>query len=200
VPKLWNSTIEAHRRAVHDATLEAAAVLVAEEGLAAVTMSRVARESGIGRATLYKYFSDVEAILLAWHERQVEGHLARLSKEAERGGDPARRLEAVLHEYAVIRHGVGGHYDAELAGVLHRSDHVMSADYKLRHMIGVLVADATNTGAIRADVPTEELVSYCLHALTAAANLPSKAAIRRLVTVTLAGLQPGGARGTNARH
>lgn len=34
-----------------------------------MTMSRIAEEIGIGRATLYKYFPDVEAILLAWHER-----------------------------------------------------------------------------------------------------------------------------------
>jgi hypothetical protein len=35
------------------------------------------------------------------------------------------------------------------------------------------------------------LASYCLHALGAAGSLPSKAAVHRLVTVTLAGLQPG---------
>ena len=35
-----------------------------------------------------------------------------------------------------------------------------------------------------------ELASYCLHALAAASSLPSAAAIRRLVTVTLAGLRP----------
>ncbi|MGI9077433.1 MAG: TetR/AcrR family transcriptional regulator, partial [Gemmatimonadaceae bacterium] len=55
MPKLWNETIEAHRRAVRDATLNATAALVAEHGLASVTMSQIARETGIGRATLYKY-------------------------------------------------------------------------------------------------------------------------------------------------
>ena len=38
--------------------------MVAAHGLASVTMSRIAEETGIGRATLYKYFSDVEAILV----------------------------------------------------------------------------------------------------------------------------------------
>lgn len=46
------------------------AALVAEQGLTSVTMSRIAKESGIGLATLYKYFPDVESILLAWHERR----------------------------------------------------------------------------------------------------------------------------------
>lgn len=42
--------------------------LVAERGLRSVTMSEIAQRVGIGRATVYKYFSDVESILLAWHE------------------------------------------------------------------------------------------------------------------------------------
>src|SRR6516225_10322457 len=61
VPKLWTQTLEEHRRAVHDATLDTTAALVHEHGLAAVTMSKIAAETGIGRATLYKYFPDVEA-------------------------------------------------------------------------------------------------------------------------------------------
>ena len=55
VPKLWNETIEAHRRAVRDAILETTAALVVEHGLTSVTMSQIAEETGIGRATLYKY-------------------------------------------------------------------------------------------------------------------------------------------------
>ena len=47
------------------------------------------------------------------------------------------------------------------------------------------------TGDVRNDVAPGELASYCLHALAAASGLPSKAAVRRLVTVTLAGLHPG---------
>ena len=34
VPRLWDETIEAHRRAVRDATLDTTAALVAEHGLA----------------------------------------------------------------------------------------------------------------------------------------------------------------------
>jgi hypothetical protein len=33
-------------------------------------------------------------------------------------------------------------------------------------------------------------LSYCLHALAAASEVPSKAAIGRLVEITLAGLRP----------
>jgi AcrR family transcriptional regulator len=64
-----------HRREVRDAILDTMAALVAEHGLLGVTMSQIAEETGIGRATLYKYFPDVEAILLAWHDRQFTAHI-----------------------------------------------------------------------------------------------------------------------------
>src|ERR671921_393403 len=80
VPKLWKETIEAHRQGVRDAVLDTTAALVAEHGLRSVTMSQIAGETGVGRATLYKYFSGVEAILLAWHERQITGHLEHLAE------------------------------------------------------------------------------------------------------------------------
>src|SRR5882762_4556476 len=102
VPKLWNETIEAHRQAVRDATLDTTAALVAEHGLASVTMSGIAEKTGIGRATLYKYFSDVDAILAAWHERQIAGHLAELTEIRDQTDDPGKRLEAVLRAYALI--------------------------------------------------------------------------------------------------
>lgn len=65
MPKLWNETIEAHRHTVREAILNTTAELVTEHGLLSVTMSQIAEKTGIGRATLYKYFPDVEAILHA---------------------------------------------------------------------------------------------------------------------------------------
>jgi AcrR family transcriptional regulator len=187
VPKLWNETIEEHRRAVREATLDTTATLVAAHGLRSVTMSQIAEETGIGRATLYKYFPDVEAILAAWHERQVSGHLEYLVQVGDQTGDASERLEAVLEAYALIQHE---HHGTELAALLHRGEHVARAQQQLRDFIRDLVTEGAESGDLRDDVAPDELVSYCLHALTAASSLPSKAAVRRLVTVTLAGLRP----------
>jgi AcrR family transcriptional regulator len=190
VPKLWNETIEAHRREVRDAILDTTSALVAEHGLLSVTMSRIAEETGIGRATLYKYFSDVEAILFAWHKRQITGHLEYLAEVRDQAGDAGERLHAVLAAYALISYESHGHHDTELAAFLHRDEQVARAQQQLRDMIRDLLTEGAETGDIRNDVAPDELASYCLHALTAAGSLPSKAAVRRLVTVTLAGLQP----------
>jgi AcrR family transcriptional regulator len=190
VPKLWNETIEAHRMQVREAILSTTAALVAAHGLRSVTMSQIAEEAGIGRATLYKYFKDVEAILLAWHERQITGHLEQLAEIRDQAGDPSERLEAVLEAYALISHETRGHHDTELAAFLHRDEHLARARQHLVEMIRDLLAEAARSGDIRDDVAPDELASYCLHALAAAGSLPSTTAVRRLVTVTLAGLQP----------
>lgn len=187
MPKLWNDTIEAHRREVRDAILDATATLVTEHGLAAVTMSQIAEDTGIGRATLYKYFPDVEAILVAWHERHVSGHLEHLSQLATQTGNPRQRLGAVLEAYALIMHH---RHEPQLSALLHRGEHVARAERHLQEFIRDLLAEGAKAGEVRRDVAPDELAKYCLHALTAAGGLSSKAAVQRLVAVTLAGLQP----------
>ncbi|WP_350276420.1 TetR/AcrR family transcriptional regulator [Kribbella sp. HUAS MG21] len=190
MPKLWTDTVETHRREVRDAVLHATWKLVSEGGALAVTMSQVAAEVGIGRATLYKYFPDVESILRAWHEQQVEAHLAQLTELRDKSGDPAAALAAVLGGYAKIcwhrtRHGVDG-----LEGVLHRAvDGVRGVD-RLHALFTDVLRDAAGAGAVRSDVAPGELASYCVHALAAAGHVPSKPAVERLVGVVVAGLAP----------
>ena len=63
MPKLWAHTVETHRHEIREAIQDTTLALVAEQGLRSVTMSQIAELTGIGRATLYKYYSDVESIL-----------------------------------------------------------------------------------------------------------------------------------------
>ena len=189
VPKLWSETIKKHRRQVHDAILDAAVALVAHQGLHAVTMSEVAEKSGVGRATLYKYFPDIGSILVAWHDNQVSSHLERLVEVRDRGGSAQERLQAVLGAYALMTferpHGT------ELATFVHRGEHLADAPEKLGAFLVELLVDAGKAGDIRSDIPPAELAAFCLNALAAAGNLTSKAAVQRLVQITLAGLRLG---------
>jgi AcrR family transcriptional regulator len=190
MPKLWTDTIEEHRREVHGAILDTTAILAAERGLRSVTMSQIAEDVGIGRATLYKYFPDVDAILAAWHERQLAGHLTQLARAAAQAGGPYQRLAAVLETYALIQHELREAHRTELATHLHETPHVARAQQHLRDLVRELVAGAAAAGQVRDDVAAGELAAFCLYALAAATSLPSKAAVRRLVQVTLAGLRP----------
>jgi len=195
VPKIWSETIESHRRDVHRAIVGTTAALVAEHGLRAVTMSQIAERSGIGRATLYKYFPDVETILVAWHEAHVTDHLHRLVELRDRTGDPGKRLDAVLEAYGLLSHESHGDHGTDLVALVHGGDHVGRAQEALTRLLRDLLADAAAGGHVRDDVGPDELAGYCLHALTAARTLPSKAAVRRLVRVTLAGLRPSDTAG-----
>lgn len=188
VPKLWTDTVEKHRRAVRDAALDAAAKLVAAHGLASATMSKIAAETGIGRATLYKYFPDVESVLIAWHERQVGAYLEELARVRDQAGGPGQRLEAVLQAYALmIRDRPHG---TDLPALLHGGGHIGRAHQHLTRLLEDLLGQAARGGDVRDDIPPAELAAYCLHALAAAGTLRTAAAVRRLVTVTLAGLRP----------
>ncbi len=166
--------------------MDATAALVTEHGLSAVTMSRVAEETGIGRATLYKYFPDVEAIMTAWHERLITQHLQQLTAVRDQAGTPQGRLELVLKHYAEISYQ---RHDTELVALLHRGAHVVRAQHQLRDLIRELIREGVQTRDLRDDVSPDELATFCLHALTAAGNLPSKAAVQRLIDVTLSGLR-----------
>src|SRR5262249_3361738 len=150
-----------------------------------VTMSQIAESTGIGRATLYKYFPDAEAILRAWHQRQISRHLEYLREVRARAGDAGQKLEAVLEAYALINrerlqhtarhqgsqhHAGRGHGGTDLAAFLHRDDQVAHAEKQLRSMIRELLAEAAKTGAVRDDVPPDELANYCIHSLSGAAD------------------------------
>ncbi len=198
MPKLWNDTIEAHRREVREAILDATATLVAGHGLLGVTMSQIAEQTGIGRATLYKYFPDVEAILVAWHARHVTAHLQHLAEVRAQDADPGARLEAVLRAYARIVHARAQH-GADLAALLHRDEHVSSAQQQVHVLVRDVLVEAVTAGNVRDDIAPDELASYCLHALAAAGDLPDESAVHRLVTLTLAGLQSPLVAGSSRR-
>jgi AcrR family transcriptional regulator len=190
MPKLWTDTIEEHRAAVREAVLDAAAELVADLGLTGVTMSAIAERTGIGRATLYKYFPDVETVLGAWHERQVGSHLQRLSKVAEEHDNPGERLAAVLAAYAENVNESRRNGAPVVAAQLHRGPHMHDAEMQLREMLADLISEGRKAGAARRDVPAEELADYALAALGGAARLASSAAVKRLVAVVLDGIRP----------
>lgn len=189
VPKLWSETIETHRHAVSEAILDTTWALITEHGPTSVTMSQIAEKAGIGRATLYKYFPDVETILFAWHERQISAHLGRLTEIRDQTDDVGEQLDAVLEAYAFIAYQRGRH-GAELGKLLHRDGHTAQAQRHLSDFIGSLLAENAAQGSVRDDIAPDELAAFCLHALTAAAGVSTEPAVHRLVAITLDGIRP----------
>jgi AcrR family transcriptional regulator len=152
VPRLWTTTVEEHRREVRQAILDATWRLATESGLRSVTMSAIADQVGIGRATLYKYFPNVEAILDAQHQQHVAEHLERLGQLSEQPGEPRERLARVLEAYALIGHHRERHGGDDLFARLHRPGTVQDAEERVRRLMQDLIraalqADDLTSGA-----------------------------------------------------
>lgn len=186
--KLWEESIDGHRRAVRDAIMEATWRLAEQHGALSLTMSQVATAAGIGRATLYKYFTDVESILVAHHAQHVEAHLKAL--ETLRGGsDPVNsRLVAVVRAYASICFRSAQHSSTDVSGLVHRGPEVADAERRLRSVFADLMAEAAAEALVRRDVSSDELAEYCLRALQAAGHAADLDQVERLVRVVLDGL------------
>jgi AcrR family transcriptional regulator len=189
VPKLWEESIDGHRRAVREAITEAAWRLAEEHGPLALTMSQVANAAGIGRATLYKYFTDVESILVAHHARHVENHLQALEGLRTGPGTVGARLVAVVGTYASICFQRGRHGSIDVSALVHRGPEVADAEVRLRRAFAELIEEAAPEGIVRTDVSADELAAYCLHALAAAGHVTRLDGVACLVRVVLDGLR-----------
>ncbi len=188
MPKLWEESIDGHRRAVRDAITEAAWQLAEEHGPLALTMSQVANAAGIGRATLYKYFTDVESILIAHHAQHVEGHLQALELLRNGPGPAGSRLVAVVRAYASICYQRGRRGSTDISALVHRDPEVTQAERRLRRIFAELIEEAASEDLVRSDMASDELAAYSLNALTAAGRVTHLDGVDRLVRVVLDGL------------
>lgn len=153
-------------------------------------MSSIAENTGIGRATHYKYFPDVESIFSALHQRHIGHHFEHLN-EAGQGGAAINRLKGALTAYAHIqrerpppatRPRVGSPAPQRSIG--------RQAQRELHQMTRELVEDAVSDGAIRDDIPSTASPAMPSTLSTQPDYAPSEAAASRLVTLTVAGMRP----------
>lgn len=174
MPRLWADTIDTHRRQVHDAILDATAELIAEHGPLSVAMSAIAERAGIGRATLYKYFPDVESILVAWHARNFAHQFVSLEALSEA---PDLTLHDVVTFVAAQRRHHAHHQGGENLGTLaHTLTHVLggpmpAVEREVVAALAQLLARLVELKQVRADHDPELLARWLLHAAHAPADL-----------------------------
>ena len=188
MPKIWADTMDTHRRQVNDAILDATAELIAEHGPMSVAMSAIAERVGIGRATLYKYFPDVEAILVAWHARDFAGHREQLEALADAENVTLDDIASfVLTQRRQHRHHKGVDLVGSLAHTLAGAEGPIE-DTIHRDVIASLstvMARLAQHKEVRADCEPEVLASWLLHAVHAPADIADDA-ISELIVDSLA--------------
>jgi AcrR family transcriptional regulator len=188
MPRIWADTMDTHRRQVTEAILDATAELIAEHGPMSVTMSAIAERVGIGRATLYKYFPDVQAILVAWHTRDFAGHRDQLQALTQAQNvtlsDVAALVRAQRHRH---RHHRGVDLVDKLAHTLAGAEGPIddTIQREVIESLSALMARLAQRKEVRADREPELLARWLLHAVHAPADLDDDA-ISDLVVDSLA--------------
>jgi AcrR family transcriptional regulator len=83
-------------------TLEAARILFAERGFAAVTMDEIAAEVGVTKPLLYAYFGNKEGLYLACMEPAAEALVDTVAAAVEACDTPAETLRAGVHAFFIF--------------------------------------------------------------------------------------------------
>lgn len=78
---------QARAMATQDAIVEAAAHIIAKGGLAAFNTNAVAERAGVSIGSLYQYFPNKDALMVALIERSQRQQLARVKAAVDMAGD-----------------------------------------------------------------------------------------------------------------
>lgn len=96
MPRITGPTIAEHVAAQESAVVAAARRLFAEQGVAAVSLVDIAREVGLGRTSLYRYFPTKAHILQRWFDQEMDALVAHSTEALAGASDPEAALVAWL--------------------------------------------------------------------------------------------------------
>lgn len=125
------------------------------------TMEEIAREADISKATLYKYFSDKDTILIAYIQEI-------LKEKREKIEENIRDIKGIANKL---------HYLFEAISNVFLEDKILAANYfkirinetlrfsednnrkgNMRQIISIILGDAQDAGEIRKDIPIDYII------------------------------------------
>ena len=97
MPRIAAASIEEHVRQQTQRIHTAARKLFAEQGFLSTDLGDIAREVGLARNSLYRYFPSKDELLLKLIEADMAPHLERLATLADDFPEPVDRIAAVVN-------------------------------------------------------------------------------------------------------
>lgn len=159
VAPAWTDAVADHRDRQRQLIVDATMTLVGERGLSDVSMAQVAKQAGIGRATLYKYFPGVEEIVAEHVLATVESHHRVLEEAIAGSDDPIGAIRACL-SILLDYFGSDGHRSAstsvnpdQFSPEVGREVHAAFA--RMHGLLTQLVVDAQRDGRLVDDVDAQ---------------------------------------------
>ncbi len=173
--------------------LEAAETIFATEGLA-VPIDTVAERAGVGVGTLYRHFPTKEALFEAIVAARLE-YLLEMAASYADSDDPGEALFCFLGEFAEQASAKHDLFDAlSSAGIDIKSTCSEKVD-AMKRMVDTLLARAVETGAVRDDVSTEEMIGLVVGVCQIGDHAGhDDASVQRMVQIVCDGLRPPVAR------
>jgi AcrR family transcriptional regulator len=181
--------LRADGRRNRERVLVAAQQLFAEQGLA-VPIDAIARRAGVGPGTVYRHFSSKEELFAAAVAHRTDRLLARAEDRAasEEPGPAFFGFLGDLFEDVDIKR--------DLAAAVGGRTGDQPRDQRLREAIGLLLARAQSSGAVRDDIDLVDLLALLQGAYAAALSEGTDAERRtRIHRVLFQGLRPPAPQG-----
>jgi AcrR family transcriptional regulator len=157
--------------------LDAAARCIRRWGIRRVSMNDVAREAGLSRGSVYRYFPERDALVQAVLERNAAQNVAAALPAVRR----RRSLAAKVAEAAVF---IRAHVDDELSlGLRGRPEEPELATLRLARVESTMthwidfwvpfLAEARANGEVRADLDLREAAEWIMRILLSLTTVPS---------------------------
>lgn len=105
MPRVTGGSIDAHRRLTRARIFEAFAELLQRDGYDAITLADVAATAGMSRTTMYNYFPDKDALVVAFSDEDAARHVAALRDALAEVENPVDQLRLYIAEQ--LRHTAG---------------------------------------------------------------------------------------------
>lgn len=162
--------------------IDAALTLVAEHGLAGVTMVAVADTAGVARATLYNHYADVASIVAdaatAHNQQAIDGLRQTLAVVST----PPQALQQLVRYIAMI--SSHGHTLVTYHGFpVELRDRLVAFDNELEQQLEQILAAGITTGDFRHDLDTAPTAILLRHMLIGVSELVAAAPDRAARTV-----------------
>jgi AcrR family transcriptional regulator len=169
--------------------LDAAEEVFAAEGVA-VPIDVVAERAGLGIGTLYRHFPNKEALLEAIVVDRITA-VVETAKAFELAEDPGLALFSFLQEFARQAASKRDLFEALGSAGIDLKARCADLFEDLMRSVDVLLCRAVSVGAVRGDVPANEIVGLIVGTCHAAGDSGvTDAGLGRMVTVVLDGLRP----------
>lgn len=142
-----------------DIIFRASLDLIRKEGIAGVTMSKLAARAGLATGTLYIYFSSKEQLLRKLYEKLNRESAARFMKGYEPGQPFVEGLKRVWMNY--LQHRIKYHDESFFLEQYYRSPYISGDELQMAESMKLPVHDMIRRGKqekyIRADADDEML-------------------------------------------